>query len=354
MKHLADRDLGFNQDQLLVIPFETQQEGAFVSLKSSYLQEPGVVGAGISTAVPFRSQGTSIFFVETPAGEPISLYYISVDHDFLSTLGVNWAQGAPAGPSLFGTGQRVIINQTAFEQLGLKTGVGERILQSTRKEEDQGYEVTGIIEDYTFADYKNPVGPQILFEISEEESRTLTRPAYLTLRLAAWTDIQTLMARLESIYEGFKPHRPFEFFFVDDQYQTLYSSETRTASLFNLFTLLAISIACLGLFGLSAYLAERRTKEIGIRKVFGATVTQLVGLLSRDFLYLMLIALLIALPLAWYTMGRWLEGFAYRIELEWWLFALASGLALGIAFLTVSFQSVRAALANPVKSLRNE
>ena len=126
------------------------------------------------------------------------------------------------------------------------------------------------------------------------------------------------------------------------------------ASLFNLFTLLAISIALLGLFGLSAYLAERRTKEIGIRKVFGATVVQIVSLLSKDFIYLVTIALVIALPLAWYFMHQWLEDFTFRIELEWWLFALAAGLALAIAFLTVSLQSVRAALANPVEALKNE
>lgn len=354
MRHLAKRDLGFKQDQLLVIPFETQNEGAFGALKSACKQESGVTAAGISTAVPFRTEGTNIFFVETPSGEPISLYFISVDRDFLSTLGVDWADGGPAGPTLFGNGMRAIINQTAFQQLGLKTGVGERILHSNSSAENQGYEVTGVIEDYAFSDYKNPVGPQVLFEVSEVESHNLTRPAYLTLRLEAGTEIQPLMARLEAIYDGFQPLKPFDFFFVDDQYQNLYRSETRTATLFSLFTLLAIAIACLGLFGLSAYLAERRSKEIGVRKVFGATVAQLVGLLSKDFLMLMGIALLIALPLAWYFMNRWLEDFAFRIELEWWLFALASVLAMGIAFLTVSFQSVKAALANPVESLRNE
>ncbi|MCB0632971.1 MAG: FtsX-like permease family protein, partial [Lewinella sp.] len=354
MRHLGNRDLGFNQDQLLVIPFEPAQEGAFGSLKATCLQEPGVASAGISTAVPFQMEGTSLFFVQTPEGDPISLYFVSVDHDFLSTLGVNWSQGTLAGPTLFGNGKRALINETAFRQMGLKTGLGEHILQSLGKEENQGYEITGIFKDYSFSDYKNPVGPQVLFEMNEADSRNITRPAYLTLRLEAGVEIRPMIFRLEEIYDGYQPVKPFEFFFVDDQYQQLYSSETRTASLFNLFTLLAISIACLGLFGLSAYLAERRTKEIGIRKVFGATVAQLVGLLSKDFIYLMGIALVIALPLAWYFMNRWLEDFAFRIELDWWLFALAAGLALGIAFLTVSFQSVRAALMNPVESLRSE
>lgn len=351
MNYLGKRDLGFDKEQLLVVPFEAEQPGTLGALKSRYLQEPGIVSGGISTAVPFKPEGTSIFFEETPKGDPISLFFLSIDRDFLSTMGVSWAAGDLAGNTAFGHGDRIILNQTAFDQLQLETGLGERIL---KRNDNDGYEISGVIEDYTFFDYRNEVGPQVLFEMSEADSRELTRPAYLTLRLEPGIDIQEKITRLKNIYESLQPVKPFDFFFVDNAYDNLFRSETRTASLFKLFTTLAIFIACLGLLGLSAYMAERRAKEIGIRKVFGASVAQIIGLLSRDFLYLVGIALLIALPLAWYFMSQWLEGFTFRIKLNWWLFGLAAVLALSIAFLTVSVQSAKAALVNPVKSLRNE
>lgn len=353
MSFLGKRDLGFDRDQLLVVPFTTDQQGALSALKSSFLQEPGVLAAGISTSVPFDPEGSSIYFANTPSGKDVSVFVSSVDKDFLSMLKVNWLAGNTEGTLSFGADKRVIINETAYREMGLEEGLGERLMQGGIGGE-QGFEVSGIVRDYTFSNYKSEVSPQLMIELSEEKARSLTTPAYLTVRLSPGIDVQGAISRFEEIYDGFDPVKSFDFFFIDDAYNALFHAETRTAALFNLFTILAILIACLGLFGLSAFLAERRTKEIGIRKVFGATVTNIVALLSKDFLYLVSIALIIALPLAWYFMSQWLEDFAFRIELEWWLFVLAAVLALGIAFLTVSFQSIKAALANPVKSLRNE
>lgn len=353
MRYLGKRDLGFKQDQLLVIPFEGKQEGSFGALRSILAQEPGVLNAGISTSVPFHSEGTNIFFANTPAGDPISLYVTSVDHGFLSTLGLEWSAGELAGLSLFGKGERVILNETAYRQLGLQTGLGERILNGNIGGET-GLEVSGVVKDYTFSDYKNEIGPQIMIELSEDVAQNLSSSGFITLRLAPGLDVQQTIARFQESYERFADVQPFNFFFVDDAYDQLYRFETRSTVLFRLFTGLAVLIACLGLLGLSAFLAERRTKEIGIRKVFGATASSIISLLSKDFLYLVSIALLLAFPVAWYLMKQWLADFAFRIELDASFFVLAAILAIGLAFLTVGLQSLRAALANPVDSLRSE
>jgi putative ABC transport system permease protein len=163
-----------------------------------------------------------------------------------------------------------------------------------------------------------------------------------------------MIGRVEQVYAKLSAEKPFEYYFLDQTFNSIYKAETRLATLFGAFTAFALFIACLGLFGLAAFTAEARTKEIGVRKVLGASVSSIVALLSKDFLKLVLIAIVIASPVAWYAMNRWLQDFAYRIEIEWWVFALAGLLAVGIALLTVSFQSVKAALMNPVKSLRSE
>lgn len=353
MSFLGERDLGFDREQLLVIPFEAQQEGTAGALKAAVLRESGIKGAGISTAVPFKGEGTNFFFAETNEGQPLAIHFTTIDQDFLTVIGADWIAQDDSKNETNGSTERVFVNETAFEKLGLKTGTGERILKKMTKDKN-GFNVNGVLENYAFFSYNKEVEPQVIFELPEEKAQNITTTAYLTLRLESNIDIQNTMSRLGNAYDQLDFAKPFDFFFMDDQYQNLYQSETRTASLFSVFTLLAIFIACLGLLGLSAFLAERRTKEIGIRKVFGATVASIVALLSKDFLYLVGIALVIALPLAWYFMGQWLEDFAFRIELDWWLFVLAAVVALGIALLTVSFQSIKAAVANPIKSLRNE
>lgn len=353
MNYLGERDLGFDREQLLVIPIEPARAGVAEAIKTAAIRQAGVQSAGIATAVPFRSKGTNFYFSETPGGDPIAVHFTSVDRDFLSVIGAQIEEQEGRETTGRNAGKRVFVNEAAFEKMELKEDLSDRILHSMTQDKN-GYAVDGVVKNYAFFSYKTEVDPQVIFELSEQESREMVSAAYLTMRIDPKADIRETMSGLGEAYDRMNFAKPFDFFFVDDLYDNLYRSEIRTASLFKSFTILAIFIACLGLLGLSAFLAERRTKEIGIRKVFGATVANIVGLLSRDFLYLVGIALLIALPLSWYFMSQWLEDFAFRIELEWWLFGLAAVLALGIAFLTVSFQSIKAALANPVKSLRNE
>ncbi len=210
---------------------------------------------------------------------------------------------------------------------------------------DQKGTIIGVVKDFHFKPIQQPIEPLIL--------RLNTWGGFVVVRTKPGSTQATIQA-LEKICGQLNPAYPFAYNFLDQDLANLYQAEKRMGSLFNVFAGLAIFISCLGLYGLSAFVAERRTKEISIRKVLGASVPGLVGLLSKDFLKLVFIAFLIATPLAWYVMNQWLEGFAYHIDLAPWMFALAGFLALLIALLTVSYQAIKAATANPVKSLRNE
>jgi len=191
-----------------------------------------------------------------------------------------------------------------------------------------------------------PVGPLMLFL-----DRLWTN--YIFVRVHG-NDLPQAITSLNQVWKERVPSRPFEYRFLDDYYNKLYVSEQRTATVFSTFATLAILLACMGLFGLAAFTTVQRTREIGIRKVLGANVRSIVMLIANDFLKLTLVAVVLASPLAWYFMHKWLQDFAYRIDIQWWIFILAGGLSVLIAFITVSFQSIRAALANPVESLRSE
>ncbi|MBC8110004.1 MAG: FtsX-like permease family protein, partial [Verrucomicrobia bacterium] len=236
----------------------------------------------------------------------------------------------------------VIINEKAALSLGFATpqaALGQKIKWGTERE------ILGIVKDYHHQGLKQTIDP-IIFMPRHNGS-------YYAIRLS--TDkVQSKMSELERLYKQNFPGNPFEYFFADENYNKQYKAEMQYGTIFTIASFLAIFIGCLGLFGLASFSVEQKTKEIGIRKVLGASVSQIVTLLSKDFLKLVLIAFVIAVPVAWYAMHQWLQDFAYRIDISWWIFALAGVLALLIALLTVSFQAIRAALANPVKSLRTE
>jgi putative ABC transport system permease protein len=236
--------------------------------------------------------------------------------------------------------QPIILNETAVKKLGLESPVGQRMRQGVVIGT-----IVGIIEDFHIVSLHHPIVPIVI--------RANPSSANILIRIAP-EDISGTIAYLRETWQKFSPQRPFHFFFLDEYLDRLYTAEQKLSRSFGYFSFLAIFIACLGLLGLAAFAAERRTKEIGIRKVFGATVANVVALLSKDFVRLVLLANLIAWPVAWFAMNKWLQNFAYRIDIGWWVFVLAGGLALVIALLTVSTQAIRAALANPVDSLRYE
>jgi putative ABC transport system permease protein len=204
-----------------------------------------------------------------------------------------------------------------------------------------------VVKDFTLFSFREFTGPVVMNIMPMEKLN------FISFRIAP-SEVPRTLEHLRKIWSEFAPDYPFDYYFLDDDFERLHQADQQLGQVFQAFAWLAIGIACLGLFGLAAFTAERRTKEIGVRKVLGATVTNVVALLSKDFVRLVIYANLIAWPLAWYAMSRWLQSFAFRIEIEWWVFALAGSLALLIAVLTVSTQAIRAALTNPVEALRYE
>lgn len=274
-----------------------------------------------------------------------------IDDRFLKTYEIGLVAGRnftiQEAESGYEKSAKLLINETGARQLGFASAekaVGQLINWG------QPYEIVGVVKDYHHQGLQQAIEPVIFMPRRSVSDLTVQ----LTTEASQGGRIQDKLAELERIYKASYPANPFEFYFADDNYNKQYQSEQQYGQVFTLASALAIFIACLGLFGLAAFTTEQRTKEIGVRKVLGASVSSIVTLLSKDFLKLVLIAIVIASPIAWYAMNNWLQAFAYKIDIEWWMFALAGLLAIGIALLTVSLQSVKAALANPVKSLRSE
>ena len=241
----------------------------------------------------------------------------------------------------------MIINESAAKAFGwgILNAIGKTVI---RQNSDRGtnipFHVVGVVKDFNFKSLHEPITPLLM---------TLQPEGGLIFKIKT-TNVAGLLATMKKQWNAFNTDEPFSYTFMDDLYNKTYSAEQKTGTILNIFSILTIFVACLGLFGLATYTAEQRTKEIGIRKVLGASVTQVTQMLSKEFLKLVLIASLIAFPAAWRAMNKWLQSFAYRINISWWVFAVAGFSALLIALLTVSFQAIKAALSNPVKSLRTE
>jgi putative ABC transport system permease protein len=296
---------------------------------------PGRDGSGRSLAKPLDSKAST--FITTNRTEST----------IVNTLGLKLLAGSslPVTKDSKDTTVQIVLNKTAVDFLGYTPQ--EAIGKKAPGVFGNAAEIVGVVDDFHFESLHQPIKAY-----GFHNSNTEGRPFMLVKTRTQ--NLPETMRQLEAIYQKNLPDAAFEYTFLDQFLNTLYRSEQRTATIVLIFAGLAIFIACLGLFGLAAFTAEQRTKEIGVRKVLGASVTSIVALLSKDFLKLVLIAIVVASPLAWWAMNRWLQDFAYKIDIEWWVFALAGFLAVGIALLTVSFQSVKAALMNPVKSLRSE
>jgi putative ABC transport system permease protein len=240
-----------------------------------------------------------------------------------------------------------VINETAVRMMGYADPINKNLytFQDVQTRKLKVYHIVGVVKDFNFNSLREVVSP-LGFMLESDRGN-------IAMRINS-SNIPRLLAGAEEKWKAIAPGQPFSYSFMDDDFNAIYRSEQRMGKISLSFSILAIFIACLGLFGLTAYAAEQRTKEIGIRKVLGATVTNIIGLLSGDFLKLVCLAALITFPFAWWAMHSWLQDFAYRIGISWKVFALAAVMAGGIALLTVSFQAFKAALANPVKSLRTE
>ena len=346
LQYMRHAQLGFNQEQVLILPLKApaiQRTGKV--LKDKLLQNSIIKGASLtsgSVGSTMNVNKTTFSFYAGGKEQPVSTEYFSVDQDFLDVLQINLKEGRNFSPDLASdsTGA-VLVNEAMLKRLGWKNRTAGLVEFDQKR-----IPITGVIRNFHLRSLRNKIEPLILILHEDRGDKLLVR--------VTPQNIPAALTYVRQVYKEVNPTQPFEYTFLDQTFAEQYRSDERKGHLFLGFSGMAIFIACLGLFGLATFTAEQRIKEIGVRKVLGASVVSLVTLLSRDFLKPVLVAILIASPLAWYAMQQWLQSFAYKITVEWWVFALAGLLAVGIALLTVSFQSIKAALINPVKSLRSE
>ncbi len=352
LQYIRNKNLGLNKDNVVVIANTNRLGTAEEAFRQQVLALPGVTSASISTSVPtkylFSDGYVPVQNTDEQIAKDIALTSYIVDYDFVPALQLQLLKGRNFSKDFADSGS-VILNEAAVKQIGWKQPLGQFIKYPGGN--DQSFKVIGVVKDFNVQSLHNQMIPFALFHSS---SKTYDiGSSYLVIRVDA-AKTKTVISELGNKWKSFAAVTPFDYSFLDEEFNALYQSDKRINSVFYLFTALSIFVACLGLFGLATYTAERRIKEIGIRKVLGASVQGLVRLLSKDFLILVFIAALIAFPIAWWAMNNWLEDFAYRITVSWQAFVVANIIMLVITLLTVSFQAIKAAVANPVKSLRTE
>ena len=354
---MQNKKLGFDKEHVVAVSLiDYPDQLNYERLKEAVLQHPNVIGVTASSTIPGREAPSDYPIVPegTPTEDAFDIPTLAVDHDFVETFNLELAAGrafSKAFPS--DTAEAILLNETALRKLGWAAPLGKKITLSydhpalgfTQKE---GV-VVGVLTDFHYASLRREIEPVLLHLLPPSQFLS-----YLSVRIRP-NDIPATLAFLEEEWNAYTTAGyPFSYTFMDEEFDALYRAEERFGDIVAYFSLLAVMIACLGLFGLAAFTTERRTKEIGVRKTMGASVTSIVVLLSKDFLKLVGLAFVVAAPLSYFAMNRWLDAFAYQVELSWWIFLITGLAALGIALLTVGYQSIKAALADPVKALRYE
>jgi len=351
LKFIRSKDLGYNRSHVLILKNTRALGQSEKMFKDEILQISGVQSATISGQLPTNdSRSDSPLFPDATLDQKkaVSAQIWNVDENYISTLDMKMIEGRNFSKDFKTDSTAIIINESAAKLLGFTDPLNKPLyyLNNFNNNKDvTAYHIIGVVKDFNFSSLRDVVTPLAL--MNREQSGNIS------FRINT-SDIQGLVTKIESKWKTMAAGQPFNYSFMDDDFNNTYKSEQQTGKIFISFAIFAIFIACLGLFGLVTYAAEQRTREIGIRKVLGASVSGVVGMLSKDFLKLIVIAMLIAFPVAWWAMHSWLQHFAYRISITWWVFAIAGGMSLLIALLTVCLQAIKAAIANPVKSLRTE
>lgn len=351
LHYMQKKSLGFDKDRIVTMGYTNEVSKQYDAFRTELLQDASFKSISRSSRIPtgrlLDNMGASIYKGDSLTPLSTDIKYVSADYDFTSTFGIPLVAGRFFSRD-FGTDtSSFVINESAVKALGWKNAedaIGKQFVYGGTKGN-----VIGVLNDFHFESMHQAIGPMIFLMLPP-------RQVYynnLSVKIAS-KNIAASMASLGNLWKKYFPETPFDFTFLDENFDKLYDAEQRQATLFTSFACIAIIIACLGLFGLSAFAISQRIREIGVRKVLGANTGSLVGLLSKDFLKLVVLAALLAFPIAWYAMNNWLKDFAYRISINWWVFLLAGVLAAIVAFVTVSFQAIKAAVANPVKSLRTE
>jgi putative ABC transport system permease protein len=345
---IQNKKLGYKKDNVLVLPLDNSMDNAYRQLTTEFLRTGDVSNTGRATESPTMIRGGYGFnLAGRPDNEGLILTAIAADTGFIPTLGIDLIQGRNFTQADFrhaetDTVYAFIINESLLKILHLdeKTAIGTKARVSGRKGE-----IVGVVSDFHFASLHNSIGPLVIF--SEQNFN------HMFVKLNT-NNVSLVLKKLKAISAKIVPQRPFEYQFLDEQYGALYASEERMGIIFTIFAVLAIVIACLGLLGLVSFSAAQKTKEIGIRKVMGATATSIVVLITKDFTKLVLIAIVLAIPLSFWIMNLWLNDFAYKTTIGIWPVVAASAVCIVIAYCTAGFQAIKAALINPAKTLRNE
>jgi putative ABC transport system permease protein len=348
LNFIQNKELGFKKDQVLIVNDAYALGNNVTAFKNDVLQLPGVEGGTLSSYLPVSNSSRSDnTYSSTPVMDSKSGFNMQaweVDYEYVKTMGMTIAKGRNFSKDFGADSTGVIINETTAKILGYADPIGKNIYRTTDGQTLK-YEIIGVVKNFNFESLKQSIGP-LAFFLGQS-------PGLASFKVKA-ADVNGLLKTIESKWKTMAPGMPFSYRFLDESFNEMYRDERRVGKIALTFSVLAILIACLGLFGLAAFVAEQRTKEIGIRKVLGASVNGLVTLLSKDFVKLVGIAFLFAAPIAWYFMQKWLQDFEYRITIDWAVFVIAALIALFIAVATISFQAIKAALANPVKNLRTE
>ena len=347
MHYVRNTDLGFNKQQTMIVRLDNGTIwNKKIEFKHQLEADPAIASVSVMTGEPGGFHDTYGFEAEAKPGEKLNLNTEFADFEYAKTLGLKIIAGRDFSPQYpTDSTQSVIINHAAANLLGYtpQQAIGKWIKSTA---DSNRRTIVGVVEDYHYASLKQTIGPLVIS--TKKDDRRLALIKLNTSQLKQATE------RIKKIYNNNAPDFPFEYSFLDERFDQLYKAEIKQESLLSVFSVIAICIACLGLFGLASYTALKRTKEIGVRKVLGSSVENIVLLLSKDLLKPVLLGTIIAVPVGYYAMQKWLEGFAYRVSVHWWFFAMAAMIAVLIALITVSVQAIKAALANPVKSLRTE
>jgi len=343
MNYIMDKKLGFNKEQVLVIKGTNLLKDNTESFKERLLGLSDVKSVTISDYLPVEGskRNGNTFGRINEGNQEISVpaQIWRVDYDYVNTLGLHIQKGRAFSKDFASDSTAIVINTTMAKELGFQDPIGKRINNG------QDWTIIGVVEDFHFKNLKEDI---VSLSLVIGNS-----PSMMSVKLNKGETAQAI-SDVASIWQEYVPQQAFEYTFLDQEFAHMHDDVQRMGKIFNSFALFAIFVACLGLFALSAFLVEQRKKEISIRLVLGAPFKSIYQLLTMDFMKLIFIAIIIATPIGWYLMSRWLEDFAYRIDIQWWVFALAGAISLGIALLTVSYQSIRAGLVNPAKSLRSE
>lgn len=349
LHYIQNKNLGFNKEQVLVINNTYTLGNNAEVFKNEMIKQAGVVSGTISGYLPINSSRNDNTLSSTPvitSTTGLNLQTWTVDNDYIPTMGMQLLKGRNFSPQFKTDSTAVILNETAAKLFGFGDHpIGKKIYNHGDGGTMIELNVIGVVKNFHFASLRENIGP-LLFTLGRHLGNA-------SFKVTA-ANIPSVLKAAEAKWKAMARGMPFSYQFMDEGFDEMYRSEQRVGKIALIFSVLAIFIACLGLFGLATFIAEQRTKEIGIRKVLGASIRGIVSLLSKDFLRLVIIAFVVAVPVGWYFMNKWLQDFAYRINISWWVFLIAGTAAMLIAIVTVSFQAIRAAVNNPVENLRTE